>query len=87
MSDERRVATLDMVLIELGVIKNGMANLSNETSKLADKIKTQNGRVDRLELDQAKREGVLMTIKLFMIPPLLGIVWFIVQFFLNYIIR
>ena len=87
MDEERRVATIEMILMELGGIKNSVNELNNRTSELGHKIGVQNGRVGKLELDRAKRDGVLMTIQIFMIPPLLGVVWFIIQFFLNFLVR
>ena len=65
---ERRNATIEMVLLELGEIKQVGSDTRERLNQLVERVGIQNGRVGKLEISDAEKKGAINTIKLFMIP-------------------
>ena len=74
MSEERRSATIEMVLIELGSIKQLASDTRDTVTKLDVKVGIQNGRIGKIERWQALLQGMGIILVLMVIP-------IVVQFF------
>ena len=74
MSDERRTASLEVVLVELGKLSQLAADTRETVNKLDTKVGIQNGRVGKLERWQAFLHGGWVVVVLLILPV-------VVQFF------
>lgn len=74
MSDERRLASIETVLVELGKISQLTADTRETVSQLNLKVWAQNGRVGKIERWQAFLQGCGAIVVLLILP-------IVVQFF------
>lgn len=74
MSEERRVASLEIVLTELGAIRELSSATKQTVEKLDIKVGIQNGRISKIERWQAFLQGCGVVIVLLILP-------IVVQFF------
>ena len=68
MSDERRIATLENVLVAIGELKSLTKSNNDWLKDLNDKVKVQNGRVGELEKWKAYLFGINTVIVIFLVP-------------------
>ena len=74
MSEERRTSNIEMVLVELGTIKQLAFDTRDTVTKLDLKVGVQNGRIGKVERWQSFLQGCGLIVVLLIIP-------IVVQFF------
>lgn len=66
--EERRVGSLERILIELGDLKGQVSWANGKISELVERVGQQNGRVAKLEQTYAFIRGVVAIMVLLVIP-------------------
>lgn len=68
MEQERRSASIELVLVELGKISQVAADTRTTVTELSSKVGVQNGRVGKIERWQAFMQGAGMILVLLVAP-------------------
>ena len=68
MSEERRIASLEVVLVELGKISQLTTDTKSTVTELSLRVGIQNGRVGKIERWQAFIQGAGMILVLLVAP-------------------
>lgn len=71
--EERRNATLDTLLIEIGHVKATVTDVKDKVDELEKRVSVQNGRVSRQEMWKAYMTGAVAILSAFMVPVILMI--------------
>lgn len=73
-NDERRKSSIEVVLIELGAIKQMTADTKEKVTNLDVKVGIQNGRIGKLELQQSFWKGAISLFILINLPVLMYVI-------------
>lgn len=76
---ERRAESLSMVLIELGGIKQITNDMKAKVEALDTKVGIQNGRVGKVELQQAFYRGAIASIMVLVLPVCLYVIYQVIS--------
>ena len=78
--EERRIATIEMVLIELGKVQQMQCDVQRDVADVKECIQMQNGRVKDVELWRENINGQIKIIQILVIPVALYIVYLVINF-------
>ena len=83
MIDERRTASLEVVLVELGKLSQLATDTRETVNKLDAKVGVQNGRVGKIERWQAFLHGGWVVVVLLVLPVVIQFFSKAIQFLFN----